>query len=113
MYHGVRTTSDGPIYRAGLALLDLDDPGIVLHRTDRWVFGPEAPYEITGDVGRVVFPGGWVHDVEGDRLLLYYGAADTVIGLATASFSEVMQRVCASPTVRIQRSDEDGLPSAV
>ena len=58
MYHGVRVTSDGPIYRAGLALLDLDDPGTVLHRTDEWVFGPEAPYEIIGDVGRVVFPCG-------------------------------------------------------
>ena len=34
MYHGVRVTSDGPIYRVGLALLDLDDPGTLLHRTD-------------------------------------------------------------------------------
>ena len=64
MYHGVRLTSDGPIYRMGLALLDLVDPGIVLHQTDEWVFAPEAPYEITGDVGRVVFPCGWVHDVD-------------------------------------------------
>ena len=78
MYHGVRVTSDGPIYRVGLALLDLEDPGLLLHRTDTWVFGPEAPYEITGDVGRVVFPCGWVHDPENDRLHLYYGAADTV-----------------------------------
>ena len=43
-----------------------------------------APYEITGDVGRVVFPCGWVHDPETDLLRMYYGAADTVIGLATA-----------------------------
>ena len=63
----------------------------MLHRTDEWVFGPEAPYEITGDVGRVVFPCGWVHDAESDRLLLYYGAADTSIGLATATFSEVIE----------------------
>ena len=38
MYHGVRVTSDGPIYRAGLALLDLEDPGTVLNRSDDWVF---------------------------------------------------------------------------
>ena len=68
MYHGVRVTSDGPIYRAGLALLDLEDPGTVLHRTDEWVFGPETPDEITGDVGRVVFPCGWIHDPETDNL---------------------------------------------
>jgi predicted GH43/DUF377 family glycosyl hydrolase len=98
MYHGVRMTSDGPIYRMGLALLDLDDPGTVLHRTDEWIFGPEAPYEITGDVGRVVFPCGWVLDAPANRLFLYYGGADTVIGLAVADFDEVLARVRRSPS---------------
>jgi predicted GH43/DUF377 family glycosyl hydrolase len=96
LYHGVHATSDGPIYRVGLALLDLDDPRIVLHRTDEWVFGPSAPYEISGDVGRVVFPCGWIVDESTDRLSLYYGAADSVIGLATAEFSAVLARVRAS-----------------
>ena len=97
MYHGVRLTSDGPIYRAGLALLDLDDPGIVLRRAEEWVFAPEAPYEIIGDVGRVVFPCGWILDEATDRLRLYYGGADSVVGLATARFSDVMARVLSSP----------------
>ena len=97
MYHGVHSTADGPIYRVGLAMLDIDNPATVLHRTDRWVFGPEAPYEITGDVGRVVFPCGWIHDAETDRLHLYYGAADSVIALATAAFSEVIDLVLAAP----------------
>jgi predicted GH43/DUF377 family glycosyl hydrolase len=99
MYHGVRLTSDGPIYRAGLALLDLDDPGIVLRRGEEWVFAPEAPYEVIGDVGRVVFPCGWILDEATDRLRLYYGAADSVVGLATARFSDVMARVLSSPKV--------------
>ncbi len=85
---------------------DLADPRIVLHQTDEWVFGPEAPYEITGDVGRVVFPCGWVHDAEADQLFLYYGAADTVIGLATARFSEVLARVCAAPAPEIHRTSD-------
>ena len=97
MYHGVRTTADGSIYRAGLALLDLEDPGIVLHRTEEWAFGPAAPYEVTGDVGQVVFPCGWILDVETDQLRLYYGAADTVVGLATARFSDVMACVREAP----------------
>jgi beta-1,4-mannooligosaccharide/beta-1,4-mannosyl-N-acetylglucosamine phosphorylase len=97
LYHGVRATSDGPIYRAGLALLDLDDPARVLRRTDEWVFGPTAPYEMIGDVGRVVFPCGWVVDEDADRLRLYYGAADSVVGLATARMSDVLARVRASP----------------
>ena len=106
MYHGVHATSDGPIYRMGLALLDLDDPRIVLHRTDEWVFGPIAPYEITGDVGRVVFPGGWVLDAPNDRLLLYYGAADTTVGVATARFSEVLARILASPATGLRRTSD-------
>lgn len=103
MYHGVHTTSDGPIYRMGLALLDLDDPRVVLRQTDEWLFGPEAPYEITGDVGRVVFPCGWVHDAATDQLFLYYGAADSVVGLATARFSDVLARICAAPAIGAHR----------
>jgi len=110
MYHGVHATSDGPIYRMGLALLDLDDPRIVLHRTDEWVFGPIAPYEITGDVGRVVFPGGWVLDAPNDRLLLYYGAADTTVGVATARFSEVLARILASPATGLRRTSDAAGP---
>ena len=106
MYHGVHATGDGPIYRMGLALLDLEDPRIVLRQTDEWIFGPEAPYEITGDVGRVVFPCGWVHDVENDQLYLYYGGADTVIGLATARFSEVLALVCAAPETGQHRTSD-------
>lgn len=96
LYHGVHATSDGPIYRAGLALLDLEDPTTVVRRTDEWVFGPIAPYEITGDVGRVVFPCGWVADEETDQLHLYYGAADSVVAVATARLSEVLTRVRGS-----------------
>jgi predicted GH43/DUF377 family glycosyl hydrolase len=98
MYHGVHATGDGPIYRVGLALLDLDDPKRVIRRTDEWIFGPEAPYELAGDVGRVVFPCGWILDEAADRLSLYYGAADTVIGVATAAFSDVLASTRRSPS---------------
>jgi predicted GH43/DUF377 family glycosyl hydrolase len=97
LYHGVHATSGGPIYRAGLALLDLDHPATVLRRTDEWVFGPIAPYEMIGDVGRVVFPCGWILDEGADRLSVYYGAADSVVGLATARMSDVLARVRAAP----------------
>lgn len=92
-YHGVRVTASGSIYRAGLALLDLEDPCTVLARTDNWVFGPQAPYERTGDVPGVVFPTGWVLGQDGDTLRIYYGAADTVIGVATASLRRLLRLV--------------------
>jgi predicted GH43/DUF377 family glycosyl hydrolase len=90
LYHGVRLTASGALYRSGLALLDLDDPTKVIARTSDWHLGPEADYERTGDVPNVVFPSGWVVDSSGERVLVYYGAADTVIGLATASLSDLL-----------------------
>ena len=50
IYHGVRQTASGSIYRLGLALFDLEKPEICLQRGDSWMFGPEAPYERGGDV---------------------------------------------------------------
>ena len=88
LYHGVRTTASGSIYRLGLALLDLEDPGRVIARSDEWVFAPEENYEIFGDVDKVVFPCGWI--AAGDEVRLYYGGADTCIALATASLSQLL-----------------------
>ena len=96
-YHGVHATSAGPIYRVGLALLDLEDPRTVIRRTDEWVFGPTAHYERSGDVNKVVFPTGWVHDPVTDVLSLYYGVGDSVIALATAKLADVLQFMALAP----------------
>jgi predicted GH43/DUF377 family glycosyl hydrolase len=89
MYHGVRMTVSGGIYRLGLALLDLEDPSKVLLRGDEWVFAPEEVYEREGDVHDVVFPCGWIAD--GDDLRVYYGAADTTIAVATTKISQLLE----------------------
>lgn len=97
VYHGVRQTVAGGLYRAGLALLDLEQPETVLRRSEEWVLGPSAEYEVSGDVPNVVFPCGLVHRRETDTLFLYYGAADTRIGLATASCADVLEYLLACP----------------
>ena len=97
VYHGVRETVAGGLYRAGLALLDLETPAKVLRRSEEWVLGPQAEFEVTGDVPNVVFPCGLVRDDETDTLSLYYGAADTRIGLATADCSEVLEYLLECP----------------
>ena len=88
LYHGVKETVGGSIYRLGLALLAREDPTRVLRRTDQWIFGPEEPYEKSGDVGNVVFPCGWI--LKGDELSLYYGGADSCVAVAMASLSDVV-----------------------
>lgn len=85
LYHGVRVTASGSLYRLGIALFDLERPERCLLRGDDWIFGPEAPYERFGDVNNVVFPCGVTLADDGDTVRLYYGAADTCIGLATGS----------------------------
>ena len=97
LYHGVKETVSSCIYRVGLALLDIDDPTRVLGRCADWTFGPLADYERVGDVPNAVFPCGLIHDVALGELRLYYGAADTSIGLATARLDEVLEAVLAAP----------------
>lgn len=103
LYHGVRQTAAGCLYRLGLALFDLEHPERCLARGESWVFGPEASYERTGDVGNVAFPCGYTLDADGDRLNLYYGAADTSVALATGSVRAMLHwldRNGVPPTTR-------------
>jgi beta-1,2-mannobiose phosphorylase / 1,2-beta-oligomannan phosphorylase len=98
VYHGVKETVGGAIYRVGLALLDLDEPTRVLRRTSSWVLSPHEPYERQGDVPNALFPCGLVHDARSGELRLYYGAADTSICLATAALDEVLETVLGAPS---------------
>ena len=90
LYHGVRRTASGSLYRVGAALLALDQPERCLVRGDSWIFGPEADYERKGDVDNVTFPCGYTVGPDGDTLRLYYGAADTCVALAIGSIREIL-----------------------
>jgi len=90
IYHGVKATVSGSIYRLGLALLARENPAICLRRGDTWVFGPESRCEREGDVNNVVFSCGYTLDDDGDTINLYYGAADTCVCLATASVRRLL-----------------------
>jgi predicted GH43/DUF377 family glycosyl hydrolase len=74
-------------YRAGIALLDRDDPARVLYRHPAPVFEPRATYEVAGPVGNVVFPTGLIQ--RDGQFLMYYGAGDGVIGVASAAVGDV------------------------
>ena len=91
IYHGVRETASGSIYRLGLALFDLNHPERCIQRGDSWMFGPEAMYERAGDVKDVVFPCGQTIGEDGDTINLYYGASDSCIALATGSITKLLR----------------------
>ncbi len=90
-YHGVSHTTH---YRLGVALLDRDDPTSVLARSAFPIFEPVADYEWQGAMSGVIFPCGVVR--RGDTLFLYYGAADLVVGVATAKVSDILAMLKAS-----------------
>lgn len=90
IYHGVRQTAAGSLYRVGLALFDKDDPSTCIRRGDEWIFNAVEKYELQGDVGNVVFPCGTTLAADKDTLHIYYGGADSCIGLATASVREML-----------------------
>ena len=97
VYHGVKETVAGEIYRVGLALTDLAEPTRVLRRLDDWVLAPLAPYERTGDVPNVIFPCGLLHDPANGDVRLYYGAADSSICVASAQLDDLLDAVLAAP----------------
>jgi beta-1,4-mannooligosaccharide/beta-1,4-mannosyl-N-acetylglucosamine phosphorylase len=90
IYHGVITMCNGFVYRFGAALLDLDEPWKVIRRTGPYLLGPEESYERVGDTPNVVFPCAALVDSATDRIAIYYGAADTVVGVAFARVSEIL-----------------------
>ena len=89
IYHGVDKRN---VYRAGVALLDADDPQRVIRRAPLPILTPSEDYERFGDIPNVVFPTGAV--VKGGRLLLYYGAADRYCCLATCELQELVDYTC-------------------
>lgn len=91
LYHGVSARKH---YRVGAALLDPSGT-TVLARTADPVFEPIEPYETEGEIPNVVFPCGAV--VRDDTLFLYYGGADTVVGVATASLSTIRAALTLTP----------------
>lgn len=90
IYHGVLRSCNGYVYAMGAALADLDRPDKILYRSRPYLITPEKPYECMGDVPNVVFPCAALHDNDSGKLAVYYGAADTVTGMAFGYIPEII-----------------------
>ena len=99
-YHGVATTCNGFVYSIGGAILDIDHPSIVKYRCENFILTPEAEYEERGFVPNVVFPCATIHDSETGRIALYYGAADSVVGLAFCELDDIIDYIKDHSVVR-------------
>jgi beta-1,4-mannooligosaccharide/beta-1,4-mannosyl-N-acetylglucosamine phosphorylase len=106
VYHGVATHfGSANIYQAGVSLLDLADPSRLLGRSRGNILEPREIYELAGQVPNVVFPSGMVVeglDAEGfapetSPVKIYYGAADTAVGLAITTVGELLEAAAEPP----------------
>ncbi|MCK4336263.1 MAG: pesticidal protein Cry7Aa [Candidatus Aenigmarchaeota archaeon] len=94
IYHGVEDTNKGTIYHAGAALLDKKNPCKVIGHLKNPLFSPEKKWEKEGNVKNVVFPSGAA--IFGDKLYIYYGAADRRIGAASLDLNELLEELLES-----------------
>ncbi|HPJ02080.1 MAG TPA: glycoside hydrolase family 130 protein [Candidatus Limiplasma sp.] len=92
-YHGVVGTCSGYVYSVGGAILDLQDPSRVKYRCNNFLLTPEEWYEERGFVPNVVFPCATLQDAETGRIALYYGAADSYVGLAFTDFDSMIEYI--------------------
>jgi len=91
IYHGVKDMVKGYEYSCCAALLDLDDPKKEIARLSYPLFKPELDYELAGDVDDVCFPTGTA--LFGDKLYIYYGAADELIACASVSLAALVNEL--------------------
>jgi predicted GH43/DUF377 family glycosyl hydrolase len=89
IYHTVSSTCNGFIYRLKACLLDLNDPSQVIGYTKDFLLWPEHDYEMKGRVTNVVFTCNAIPEADGS-IKIYYGAADTNIGLAEGNIEEII-----------------------
>ena len=94
-YHGVTGTCNGYVYSIGGAILDRDEPSRVLYRCGDFLLTPEAEYEERGFVPNVCFPCATLQDAATGRIALYYGCADSYVGLAFTTVDEVVDYIKA------------------
>ncbi|NLJ31571.1 MAG: glycosylase [Clostridiales bacterium] len=98
-YHGVSGTCNGFVYSIGGAILDIDRPSVVKYRCQNFLLTPEEWYEERGFVPNVTFPCATLCDSATGRIAVYYGAADSYVGLAFTTVDRVVDYIKASSVV--------------
>ncbi len=101
IYHGSEhpdgtDTNWQKTYRAGVMLLDLDDPSKVIAQPKAPLMEPTTDYET--DPRRrpnVIFPTGAILEDDGE-IKIYYGAGDRTVGVATTTVDELLD-FCLNP----------------
>lgn len=104
-YHGVVNTCNGYVYSIGATILDINEPSRVLHRCGNYLLAPEEWYEERGFVPNVCFPCAALADADTGRIAVYYGCADSYVGIAFTTVQTVYDYILAHDC--LQKGDGD------
>ena len=104
-YHGVTGTCNGLVYSIGGAILDIDEPSKVRYRCQNFLLTPEEWYEERGFVPNVCFPCATIQDADTGRIAIYYGAADSYVGVAFTTLDEIVDYIKENSIVRESDSE--------
>ncbi len=104
-YHGVSGTCNGYVYSIGGAILDINEPSKVLYRCENFLLTPTEWYEERGFVPNVCFPCATLHDPESGKIAIYYGCADSYVGLAFCYFDEIVAYIKEHSVTRWDDTD--------
>ena len=99
-YHGVTGTCNGLVYSIGGAILDIDEPSRVKYRCQTFLLTPEEWYEERGFVPNVCFPCATIADADTGRIAIYYGAADSYVGVAYTTLDQIVDYIRDNSVVR-------------
>ncbi len=89
LYHGISAVDSH--YRIGAILTDLKNPEKIIARTESPILEPIEDYELNGNIPNVVFSCGNV--LVKDKIFVYYGGADKVLGVATTTVSKLLKEI--------------------
>ena len=92
-YHGVLESCNGFVYSFSACILDKEQPWKVKYRCGEYLINPREIYECVGDVQNVTFPCATLCDADTGRIAIYYGCADTCVGLAYTTVDAVVDYV--------------------
>lgn len=92
IYHSVESDIEkGQVYHASAALLDINNPTKIISRLDYPLFSPTEEWEKKGIINNVVFP--TATSLVGDKLSIFYGAGDDVVGVRRIALSELLKEL--------------------
>lgn len=78
---------------------------MVKYRCENFLLTPEEWYEERGFVPNVTFPCATIHDAATGRIAIYYGAADSYVGLAFTTADQVVSYIKEHSVVRADDSE--------